>query len=157
MSLEVRFSKIDSRAVIPTVSYQDDACFDLTAIWYTDGVISPTGLKQRNKVYTYHTGINVEIPTGYVGLIIPRVSCYVIGMLPMNGVGVVSPSSRGELCITYYSLFDQHYYDNDRVGQLLIVSRPEVRFNEVNQYSLSPTYRGNPLEGQYRSTYECLM
>lgn len=63
--MKVRFKKLSPDAVIPRYAHDTDAGLDLTATsleFDDDGTV------------TYGTGLAMEIPQGYVGLIFPRSS-----------------------------------------------------------------------------------
>ena len=62
--VKVRFKKLNPNAVMPVKAHPTDAGFDLVAVscWRESGN------------YVYGTGLAVEIPEGYVGLIFPRSS-----------------------------------------------------------------------------------
>lgn len=146
--MRVNIKKLNSEAVIPTYAKKGDAGMDLTAIKAVknDGVI------------TYHTGLAIEIPKGYVGLIFPRSSVYKTKLIQSNAVGVIDSSYRGEIMIKHYvpkivtgrRMFPDYrniYKVGDRVAQLMIVPYPEIEFTEVEE--LSTTERG---AGGYGST-----
>ena len=63
--MKVTFKKLHPKAKTPRYSLSGDACLDLYAAWLK---IDDLG----NRVYG--TGIAMEIPDGYVGLVFPRSS-----------------------------------------------------------------------------------
>lgn len=86
--MKVKFKKLTPNAVIPTKAHPTDAGFDLVA---TRRVFDEYGS------VTYNTGIAVEIPKGYVGLIFPRSSAYKQDLIVANCVGVIDSGYRGEI------------------------------------------------------------
>lgn len=63
--MEVRFRKLSEDAVIPSYAHIGDAGMDLVA----------SSMEIDDDVnIVYHTGIAIEIPEGYVGLVFPRSS-----------------------------------------------------------------------------------
>ena len=97
----------------------------------------------------YDTGIAVEIPPGYVGLVFPRSSVCKTGLSLANSVGVIDSDYRGSISLVFYKgaeLIEAYSY-GDRIGQLVIVPIPEVEFVEAEE--LSETERG---AGGYGST-----
>ncbi len=116
-------------AVAPTKAHQSDAGFDLTAVSREFDMLG-------NLVY--HTGIAVEIPHGYVGLVFPRSSvCKKVQMLT-NSVGVIDSGYRGEITMkfkpqTCYGRHSEEYVVGERIGQLLIIPYPEIEFEEVGE------------------------
>ena len=79
--MKVRFKKLEDGAVAPSRAHDTDAGFDLTAVSVSED-------RKRN-IVTYGTGIAVEIPDGYVGLIFPRSSAYKHQLELANCVGVI--------------------------------------------------------------------
>jgi len=125
---------------VPTYSKKGDAGLDLTAVseeWNED-----------NSMVTYGTGLAIEIPEGYVGLLFPRSSVCKTSLNLSNSVGVIDSGYRGEIMFKYRYLEEGMVYDlKDRVGQLLILPYPSIELEEAQE--LSSTERG---EGGYGST-----
>lgn len=89
----VKVKLLNDSAVMPTRAYEGDAGWDLTA--------ASVEYDAERDAYVYGTGIAVEIPAGYVGLIFPRSSnrnteCYMT-----NHVGVIDSGYRGEIMATF--------------------------------------------------------
>lgn len=138
-NLKIKFKKMNPNAVIPKQGTIGAAGFDLTAI----------GLEVTETTLKFDTGIAVEIPPGYVGLVFPRSSICKTGLSLANSVGVIDSDYRGSISFVFYKgaeLIEPYSY-GDRIGQLLIVPIPEVEFVEAEE--LSETERG---EGGYGST-----
>lgn len=140
--MRVRIKKIDPNAVIPSYAHDTDAGMDLTAV--TRRYDTDLGC------YIYGTGLAVEIPEGYVGLLFPRSSVRKYNLSLTNCVGVVDAGYRGEVMFTYRI---QHfgkggtYMPGDKIGQLIIMPYPHIEFEEVEE--LSNSERG---EGGHGST-----
>ncbi len=79
--LEVKFKKLNSAAELPEYAKKGDAGLDLkaTSVEYSD----------EFRCYVYGTGLAVEIPEGYVGLLFPRSSIRKYGVALTNCVGVI--------------------------------------------------------------------
>ena len=139
--MEVKIKKLDEKAVIPSYAKPGDAAMDLTAISH----------KYEDGNHIYGTGLAIEIPRGFVGLIFPRSSNRKTAAYMTNHVGVIDSGYRGEIMITYKNRdYDYHkppYKENDRVAQLMIIPYPEINLIEVTE--LSETERG---EGGHGST-----
>lgn len=135
-TLKVNIKKLVSHAYLPTKGSSDAAGFDLVAIdCYKD---------HDYKFIEYGTGLAVEIPKGYMGLIFPRSSISKTPHTLANSVGVIDSDYRGEVKLRMRyedEREDMEYGFGDRVGQLVIIPYPEVSFEEVD--SLSDTQRGN--------------
>lgn len=136
-SLNVRFKKLRPDAVTPTYAKDGDAGLDLTAISKTNA----------DTFIQYGTGIAIEIPKGYVGLIFPRSSVSKLENFYLkNSVGVIDSGYRGELMLRFNKSFS-FYEVGDKIGQLIIIPHPTIYLEEVDE--LSSTDRG---EGGFGST-----
>lgn len=140
--MQLKIKKLDPKAVLPSFAKEGDAGMDLTAI-----SISKDNLGN----ITYHTGIAVEIPKGYVGLLFPRSSICKKQQFLTNGVGVLDSGFRGEILAkfkpvmgsyeTILELFESNeYQEGDRVVQLMIIKHETPEIIEVEE--LSDTERG---------------
>ena len=104
--------------------------------------VSVTEDRKRN-IVTYGTGIAVEIPEGYVGLVFPRSSVYRHQLALSNCVGVIDSGYRGEIKFMF-RIVQPHisrYSLGDRIGQLLIMPLQSVELEESDD--LSDSDRGN--------------
>tara|TARA_R100001015_G_C4630202_1_gene191667 strand:- start:2320 stop:2736 length:417 start_codon:yes stop_codon:yes gene_type:complete len=136
--MKVKFRKIRDYAIIPKYAKPGDAGMDLTAVTAT----------REWDIVTYKTGIALEIPEGYVGLIYPRSSVYKTGMRLCNSVGVIDSGYRGEIVFKFEIVGRGEIYEvGDRIGQLIIMPYPKIELEEVD--TLSSTIRG---DGGYGST-----
>ena len=136
--MKVKIKKLHPDAVIPSYAKTGDAGMDLTAAW----------AKQEFNLITYGTGLSVEIPKGYVGLLFPRSSVYKTKMILTNCVGVIDSGYRGEIMMKFEMMDSNTKYKvGDRIGQLIIMPYPEIQFEEAS--TLSSTDRGL---GGYGST-----
>ena len=140
--MQVKVKKLHPDAVIPSYSKAGDAAMDLTAISVT---------KDEHGNAVYGTGLAIEIPEGYVGLIFPRSSNSKTDLYLTNHVGVIDSGYRGEIMFKYRSirgLLDAKIYaKNERVGQLMILPYPQIELVESD--TLSETERG---DGGFGST-----
>ena len=143
--MKVKFKKLVDTAVTPTYAKDGDAGLDLTSIQHT--------ISTDYNYIQHHTGIAIEIPKGYVGLIFPRSSISKTDLRLANGVGVIDSGYRGEVVFRYkfkkdaYFAGMKRYVDGDRVGQLIIIPIPQIDLEEVSE--LTDTDRG---DGGFGST-----
>jgi dUTP pyrophosphatase len=94
--MKIKIKKLHSDAVIPSYATSGDAGMDLTAV---TAQIDKSGL-----FIEYGTGIAVEIPRGYVGLLFPRSSLSKTSLVLANHVGVVDSGYRGEVKFRFKEL-----------------------------------------------------
>ena len=136
--MKVNIKKLHKDAVVPQYAKPGDAGLDLTAV----DIFADLGY------LTYKTGLAVQIPDGHVGLLFPRSSIYKTGQMLSNCVGVIDSGYRGEIMMKFTpSPYGNDYQIGDRIGQLMILPYPQVKFEEVE--SLDSSERG---EGGYGST-----
>lgn len=143
--MELKFKRLDDKAVLPIRAHKSDAGLDLTTIGIT---IEPNECGQT--VVVYHTGLAVEIPEGYVGLLFPRSSIAKKSMFLTNSVGVIDSGYRGEILAKMHITTDAQpaiYKAGERFLQMIVMPIPEV--NVVEATELSETERG---EGGYGSS-----
>lgn len=138
--MKVKIKKLHPDAVIPKYAKLGDAGMDLVAIseeW-----------NEYNTMVTYDTGLSMEIPEGYVGLLFPRSSISKTDLVLANSVGVIDSGYRGPIMFKFRYNEEGMVYDvGDRIGQILILPYPQVQFEEVEE--LSTSERG---EGGFGST-----
>lgn len=138
--MRVHLKKLHEKAVVPSYAKESDAGMDLTAT----SIISDV-----EHQIVYGTGIALEIPEGYVGLVFPRSSIRKTDLYMSNSVGVVDAGYRGEIQVTfnkkYYDEHNTRYAIGERVAQIIILPHPQVTFLEVNE--LSDSERGTDGHG----------
>ena len=137
MKLNIKIKKVTPTAQLPTKAHATDAGYDLYAssCHYEDGMLH------------FGTGVAVEIPAGYVGLVFPRSSIANTHLTLSNSVGVIDSGYRGEIKAKFRKGGTRGYNVGDRIAQLIIIPYPEVTFEEVDE--LSESDRG---EGGYGSS-----
>lgn len=138
--MKVKIKKLHENAVIPSYANSSDAGMDMTAVTVQ---ISKDGMYVE-----YGTGIAVEIPEGYVGLLFPRSSISKTSLVLANHVGVVDSGYRGEIKFRFkdtkmktrvmYGIEQFHcgetaYEVGERIGQLMIIPYPKIQFEEVEE------------------------
>lgn len=128
----VKIKKLDPNAVIPQYAHNGDAGMDLVAtrMWIDE---------QGN--ICYGTGIAMEIPMGFVGLVFPRSSIAKKQLVLSNAVGVIDSIYRGEILAkfkptTILPLRESEIYQvGERIAQIIIVPYPKIEFEEVAELS----------------------
>ena len=131
----MRFKKLTTTATTPTRGTPGAAGLDL----YADEdafVVDYSSTMVR-------TGIAVEVPEGYVGLLFLRSSMGKTGVSLTNSVGVIDSDYRGELKLSLtYSIGNGGHFirRGDRIAQLVVLPAPTFDLIEVDE--LSYTDRG---------------
>jgi dUTP pyrophosphatase len=148
--MEVKIKKTHQNAIIPSKTYESDACYDCVAI--SEEEVAPN-------VWKYGLGLSFQLDRGrvwkdvkHINFFIdarPRSSVWKTGMILSNCVGTIDEHYTGEVCAVFYHVMPNmpRYKVGDRVCQIKLGSTEELNFVEVEE--LMDTDRGN---GGYGST-----
>lgn len=140
----VAIKKLNANATVPTYGSEYAAGADLYACLDGDVTIAP------HATVLIPTGIAMELPIGYAGLIYARSGLATKkGLAPANKVGVVDCDYRGEVKVALHNHGEQPQTVacGERIAQLVIAPYITAKFIECE--SLSETVRG---EGGFGST-----
>lgn len=136
--MKVKIKKLCEHATIPFKSNPLDAGMDLVAVDH-----------RYDREYDFDefgTGIAIELPPGYVGLVFPRSSISRTPHALCNSVGVVDASYQGEIKLRFRRTAEakEHldYCVGDRIGQLIIMPIPTIDWTEVKDFT-KVTNRGS--------------
>ena len=140
----IRVKKLKDNAILPTYGSLEAAGADLYACLEESVTIQP-----GCSVFV-PTGLAMEIPKGYAGLIYARsgLACK-RGLAPANKVGVVDSDSRGEFMIVLHNHGQEAQVINhgERIAQLVVTPVFTPGFAEVSD--LTDTQRA---DGGFGST-----
>lgn len=135
--MEVRIKKLAENAVIPTYGSEFSAGADLYAC------LEETVTIQAGETYLVKTGIAMEIPEGFAGLIYARSGlASKKGLAPANKVGVVDADYRGEIMVALHnhSNVEALVDPGERIAQMVIAPFLKAEYQVVEE--LSDTVRG---------------
>ena len=135
--MKVSIKKLNEKAVIPSYGSEFAAGADLYACIEQDLEIKP------HQTVLVPTGIAVELPVGYAGLIYARSGLATKkGLAPANKVGVVDCDYRGEIKVALHNHSEivQTVAVGERVAQFVITPYLTAQFEEKEE--LSSTVRG---------------
>ncbi len=141
---KVNIKKLNDTAVIPTYGSEFSAGADLYACIEGAICIAP------GQTVLIKTGIALEIPEGYAGLIYARSGLATKrGLAPANKVGVIDADYRGEIMVSLHNHSNktETVENGERIAQLIIT--PFIKADFVESKELSETVRG---EGGFGST-----
>lgn len=128
----IRVKRVRASAVLPTYGSPGAAGADLYACLEEDIVVAP------GESAFVPTGLAMEIPQGYAGLIYARsgLACK-RGLAPANKVGVVDSDYRGEFMVVLHNhgTTVQTVSNGDRIAQLVITPVLVPQYNEVDDLS----------------------
>tara|TARA_Y100000034_G_C6902741_1_gene417922 strand:- start:2790 stop:3245 length:456 start_codon:yes stop_codon:yes gene_type:complete len=136
----VKVHKLESQARVPTKAHMTDAGWDL----YT---VEDKHIPSQSRE-TIATGMSIEIPDGFVGLIWPRSSLAIKHGIDVFA-GVIDSGYRGEIkvCLFNSSNDGVDIVTGDRIAQILFQPAPSFFLKETD--ALTSTDRG---EGGFGSS-----
>lgn len=142
--MNIKFKKLKDNAKVPQVGTEFSAGSDLRACIENPVTIEP------GMVSIIDTGIAVEIPEGFFGMVCPRSGLSAKnGITVLNAPGIVDADYRGEVkCILINHSKTPFVVENDmRIAQLIIT--PFQKANWIESDDLTDSARGT---GKFGST-----
>lgn len=136
--MQLKVKKLDNNAKLPTKGHPGDAGIDFYAL---EEVVFAPGAQMR-----IHTGVALEIPEGFVGLVWDKSSTSFNKGLKIMG-GVVDAPYRGEFIASMVNLSGetQVLEKGQKFTQMLVQKFEDCEIVETNE--LSETVRGEGREG----------
>lgn len=142
--MKIAVKKLRENAIMPTFGSPGAAGADLYACLASPVTVAP------GETAFIPTGLAMELPVGYVGLVYARsgLACK-RGLAPANKVGVIDSDYRGEFIVALHNhgTEPQTVASGERIAQLVVT--PILTPEYVETDSLSATQRG---EGGFGST-----
>ncbi len=138
MEQKVLVKRMRDGAILPKRGSADAAGADLSACIGAALTIDP------QETAFVPTGISVEIPRGFVGLVFARSSvASKRDLAPANKVGVIDSDYRGEILVALHNhgTAPRFIEPGERIAQLVIVPYLAADFQEAD--ALSDTARGS--------------
>ena len=131
--MKVKVKKLRPEAELPTYATAGAACFDLFAVEKT--IIGP------NATRMIPTGLAFELPHDHVMMLFLRSSMSKRGFV--SNTGIIDADYRGEVFFPVSNVAGGYLFvgPGDRLGQAMIIPRPRIEFDEVEE--LSETERGS--------------
>ena len=142
--IPVNVKKLNDNAILPTYGSANAAGADLYACLESEVTIEP------GDTFLVKTGLAMELPEGYAGLIYARSGLATKrGLAPANKVGVVDSDYRGEIMVSLHNhgREPQTIAHGERIAQLVVTPYIAADFAIVDD--LNETERG---EGGFGST-----
>ncbi len=135
--MKINIKKLNKNAIIPNKGSEFSAGYDLYAC-----LEEPINVKS-NQTVKIPTGLAMEIPVGYAGMIFARSGLSTKkGLAPANKVGVCDSDYRGEYIVALHNHSNEDVTVNpgERIAQLVIIPFLSVDFIETD--TLNDTLRG---------------
>ena len=137
MQYDVRIKKLRENAAVPTYGSEFAAGADLYA------AIEEAVTIEANETKLIPTGLAMEIPVGYAGLVYARSGlASKRGLAPANKVGVIDSDYRGEVMVALHNhgTEAQTIEAGERIAQMVIA--PFITANFIESETLEDTVRG---------------
>lgn len=126
--MTIKFKKISEKAVQPVRATNSGAGYNLTAVGVT------TEVNERGQlVLVYHTGVAVEIPEGFEGILRPANSICAKTLRMLDAPSVVSGNIEDEIVVRFITTTDvipAVYKEGEQIAQLVINKIEDVEFVE---------------------------
>ena len=126
--MTIKFKKISEKAVQPVRATNSGAGYNLAAVSVT------TEVNERGQlVLLYHTGIAVEMPAGYEGVIRPTNSIAAKTLRMIDAPSVISGNMDDEIVVRFITTTDvipAVYKEGEQIAQLVINKIEDVEFVE---------------------------
>lgn len=152
LNMELKIKRLNEKAIMPIRAHEGDAGLDITCTDITTEINECGQL-----ILVYHTGLAIELPKDYVGLLVPRSSISMKSLMQCNSCGILDETYTGEVMFKMKSTTDvvpAVYKVGERIGQLVIVPCIKPTITEVSE--LDATDRGEGGFGSTGSTVEDL-
>ena len=138
MEKTVLVKKLKEKAILPTYGTEFSAGADLYAC-----LTEPVAIKP-GEAFLVPTGLSMEIPEGFAGLIFARSGLATKqGLAPANKVGVIDADYRGEIlvCLLNHSMEERTVLPGQRIAQMVITPYLQAMWQEAQE--LPETARGS--------------
>ena len=126
--MTIKFKKVSEKAVQPVRATNSGAGYNLTAVGVT------TEVNERGQlVLVYHTGIAVEMPEGFEGILRPANSICAKTLRMLDAPSVVSGNMDDEIVarfITTTDVIPAVYKEGEQIAQLVINKIEDIEFVE---------------------------
>jgi dUTP pyrophosphatase len=136
----IKFMRLDPEAQLPVRATSGAACYDLFAaedVW----------LKHYRPHTVVGTGVAIELPPGYVGMVCSRSGLAAKSRIfVLNAPGIIDEDYRGEIKVILGYIPDDHAWPNmnplhlpkgSRIAQLLVLPVPQLAVEEVSEFSIT--------------------
>lgn len=118
---------LDKDAIMPTRSHPDDAGLDLYCrerknLWASQSAV-------------FDTGVHIEIPKGYCGVIMSRSGLNINHGVVAAGNGLIDSGYSGSIAVKIYNLGSELYRfeKGDRIAQLVILKHSAEELEQVDE------------------------
>ncbi|MDR1609757.1 MAG: dUTP diphosphatase [Holosporales bacterium] len=132
--MKINFQKLNVRAIVPTYGTEHSAGIDMAACIDEDIIIAPS------QIVIIGTGLAMEIPNGYFGMLCPRSGLAAkFGITLLNSPGVIDSDYRGEIRAVMINHSNSSFRVSHgmRIAQLIISPFRTATLEEVEGLEVS--------------------
>jgi dUTP pyrophosphatase len=131
LKIKTKLMNTEDPIFLPYRKHEDDAGADLRARINGTFALSP------GEIFKIPTGVAIEIPNGYVGMIQPRSGASSEGKVAITGT--IDSSFRGEMSINIINLarYQVTIQPGERLAQIIIIPCLVTEFEQVEELSES--------------------
>jgi len=125
--MELRITRIDEKATLPQIASNGNA-FELTCTAIATGVG-----RDGRLVLEYKTGLEIDIPDGYVGMLFINDNCYSNSLVLTNSVATFLSDSPQEIVARFKTNTDSIpaiYEVGEVFAKMIIVELPTITITE---------------------------
>ena len=127
--MTINFKKLSEKAIQPVRATNSGAGYNLTATSIT------TEVNERGQlIIVYHTGLTVEIPEGYEGVVRPINTICAKTMRMCDAPSVINGDGKEEICVRFVTtteVIPAVYKEGELIAQLVINKIEDVEFVEL--------------------------
>jgi dUTP pyrophosphatase len=131
--MKINIEKLHANAKLPIKGDQHAAAWDLYAHSIEDS--SSTVFQATPSLIKVGTGVAIEIPMGYMGVVAPRSNISKHSWMLGNSIGIIDPTYSKEWFCMFrpvgLALEPFPYKVGERVAQMFILPTVDFEFNEV--------------------------
>jgi dUTP pyrophosphatase len=131
--VKLRWTRLTDAAQPPAPAHPGDAGYDLRAA-------EPTRIEPGARA-SVGTGVAIEIPDGYAGLVLPRSGLAARhGIALVNAPGLIDAGYRGEVRVLLLNTDRDEPFEvevGDRIAQLVLVEHAAPELEEVTELAES--------------------
>jgi dUTP pyrophosphatase len=131
--VELRVRRLSEEATLPSRAHEGDAGLDLHAA-------EPATIEAGERAMV-PTGVAVEIPAGFAGLVLPRSGLAARhGIALVNAPGLIDSGYRGEIKVLLLNTDRRAAFEvspGDRIAQLLLTPVAEAEPVKVSELEIS--------------------
>lgn len=112
--------KLDNGAYLPSRAHTTDAGMDIRA--------KDEQIVCAKESATFHTGVHIQLPEGYAGLLVSKSGLNVLH--DITSTGLIDEGYTGEIVVKLFNHggYDYHVHAGDKISQLVIIP---VKYEDI--------------------------